>query len=125
MEKQGNLKLLTKIADFYRDILPVLKKFPKDQRYTLAQRIEERVLSCAEMVYFIAYQKRNRAERLEELRVRLHFLGLLVRLSNEQKFLSDKQYEVFSLRLIEMGRITSKWIQTEFSRKSENAKTSV
>lgn len=111
-ENKGKLKLLSKIDKFYATLLPVLRKFPKTQRYTMAINIENELLSCVRLVYFIAYQKYQRAENLKALRIQLHLLNFLIRASHGQNFISDAGYELYAKEVSELGKITSQWLKT-------------
>ncbi len=114
MEKaQGTLKLVTKINSFYEVLVPVLMKFPKAQRYTLAQNIENETLTCIRLVYFAAYQKSQRLENLKTLRVNLHVVGTFLKLSSRLNLLGDNPYKQLFERLDEIGKIASQWIKTE------------
>ncbi|GEM_PF-1091907 len=113
MTENGKLKLLTKMDHFYKDLVPVLRRFPKTQRYTLAERIEKETLSCARLIYFAAYDRSVRLQSLKTLRVNLHLLTFLLRCSHKQSFISDALYERFVRETAEMGQICSQWIKTE------------
>lgn len=115
MQGQGKLKLLAKMDSFYEALVPALRKFPKTQRYTLAENIENETLSCIKLIYFSAYQKANRVTHLKTLRVNLHLVAFLIRSAHKQGFISDGLYEAFSRQTVEMGQISSQWIKTEES----------
>lgn len=119
-KSQGTLKLLTKMSRFYETLLPVLRKFPKTQRYTLAQSIENEALLCVRLAFFAAYQKPRRLENLRSLRVSFHVLAKFIRLSSKANILPDTQYKILSEQINEMGKIVSQWIKTEERNRSSS-----
>ncbi len=116
---QGTLKLLGKIGSFYEALIPVLAKFPKAQRYTMAQNIEKETLDCIRLVYFAAFQKSDRIESLRSLRARFHLLSKLIGISSNLHLLPDTQYKILTQQLDEMGKLVSQWIKTEYKKEEE------
>ncbi len=49
-------KIVIEVYDFVKWIIPVLSKFPKDQRYLLAQRIENKLLDILEDLIVAQYK---------------------------------------------------------------------
>lgn len=112
-----NLKLKGKIEQFYQGLIPILQKFPKTQRYTLAENIEKETLACVRLVFEAEYVKARRLESLKNLRTSLHVITFLLRISSKSKFITDGVYEELTRDTSEMGKITSGWIKNEESPK--------
>lgn len=113
MESGTKLKIVAKAGQFYDKLIPVLRKFPKTQRYTLAENIEKETLACVRLIFRAAYQREARAQSLEDLRTRLHLINFLLRISFQQNFLKEGEYEGLTGMATEMGRMSSQWIKSE------------
>lgn len=118
MESGTKLKLLAKAEQFYDKLIPVLRRFPKTQRYTLAENIEKETLAGIRLIFQAAYHKSDRKRSLEELRTGLHLINFLLRVSHSQKFLTDGMYETLASDVVEMGKISSQWIKNENQEKT-------
>lgn len=110
-----NLKLKGKIEEFYQGLIPILQKFPKTQRYTLAENIEKETLACVRLVFEAEYVKARRLEALKSLRLGLHVITFLLRVSHKSSFIRDGVYEQLTRETTEMGKIASGWIKSEES----------
>lgn len=115
------LKLKGKIEEFYKELIPVLQRYPKAQRYTLAENIEKETLKCIRLVFEAEYNRTHRLESLKELRTGLHLITFLLRVSKRSSFIKTGIYEKFTRDTSEMGRITSGWIKREMSHSSKPA----
>ena len=111
--EKDNLKLRGKIEEFYQELIPVLQKFPKTQRYTLAENIEKETLACVKLVFEAEYIRHRRLEALKTLRTNLHVITFLIRISKRSSYISDGIYEKLTRETTEMGKITSGWIKNE------------
>lgn len=118
-----NLKLKGKIEEFYLELIPVLQRFPKAQRYTLAENIEKETLSCVKLVLEAEYNKKSRLESLVRLRTSLHTITFLLRVSSRSKLLTEPSYELLSRSTSELGKITSGWIKNEMAPKSTSPRS--
>lgn len=108
-----NLKLKGKIEGFYKDLIPILQRFPKTQRYTLAENIEKETLAGIKLVFEAEYIKVRRLDALKELRTRLHVITFLLRIAAQSSFIKEGIYEKLTRDTSEMGKITSGWIKRE------------
>lgn len=113
MGTADNLKLKGKLEEFYKELIPVLQRFPKTQRYTLAENIEKETLNCVRLVFEAEYVKARRLEALKGLRTNLHMITFLLRISRHGSFITDGIYEKLTHNTLEMGKITSGWIKRE------------
>lgn len=118
-----NLKLKGKIEEFYQGLIPILQKFPKTQRYTLAENIEKETLACVKLIFEAEYIKARRSDALKQLRTRLHVITFLLRISAKSSFIKENIYEQLTRDTTEMGKITSGWIKnTEPGQKATTEK---
>lgn len=108
-----NLKLKGKLEEFYTELIPVLQRFPKTQRYTLAENIEKETLRCVRLALEAEYSKAQRQKALSELRTGLHLITFLLRVSFRSSFIKDGIYEKLTHDTLEMGKLTSGWIKRD------------
>lgn len=113
MASGDNLKLKGKLENFYLELIPILQRFPKVQRYTLAENIEKETLECARLIFEAEYGKTGRLEALKKLRTNLHLITFLLRVSHRKSFLKDNAYEMLTGATTEMGKLASSWIKRE------------
>jgi len=85
-------------------IYPVLDKFPKNQRFVLAQQIFNTLLEFLKSLIEAnsTFQKR---EILKTSSVNLDKFRLLVRLAKDMKFINIKKYELIMEKTNEIGKM--------------------
>lgn len=103
-----NLKLFQKSYDYYEWIYPHLKNFPKSERFTLVQHIENTLLDFLSEVV-MARKSQKPLKHLKEADKQLEKLKIFLRLSKDLEFISIGQYEESSERLTEIGKILGGW----------------
>ena len=91
-------------------ILEHTKKFPKHQRFVLAQRIEQAVLSFQDEITWAAKSK-SPQEALARADYHLQRLHIYSRICLKMQFLSFGQYEHLSTMLSELGRLLGGWLK--------------
>ena len=102
--------VVTKTHDFLRYLIPELAKFPRDQKFLLADRIETKVLDVQERCLRAYYSKEKHAH-LVEANLTLEIVRHLVRLSYDLRHINAQKYGVISERLDEIGRMVGGWIK--------------
>ena len=86
------------------------KKFPTNQRFLMAKRMEEAVLDFHERINQAARRKDGRArDALAEADEVLANLKMYNRLSKDLKLLAFNQYEHLAVALDEIGRLLGGW----------------
>ena len=117
----GDSPLFVKTYDLLKYLLPVTQKFPKSQRFVMAERIQDAALDLYECL--LEARKVDLLTRRDVLRradVELEKLRLHLRLSMELEYLKFPQYKHASGYVVEVGRMLGAWRQgTE--RKIEQA----
>jgi hypothetical protein len=109
----SQLVILQKTYDLMLYAFPLLARFPKNQRFTLAQQIQNGMLDmAAHIVRANMSRGRGRWLALREVNACLEVLRLNVRLSMELGFLKRKQWEQLSFRLNEIGRLLGGWMKS-------------
>ena len=108
MSKFTEPPLFTKTYDLIRWVSEETTRFPKSQRFTLAQRIQNESLELLKR--FIAARRGLEVEaNFKRADVQLETLRLLLRLAKDLTLLSFKKYEYAAKMLDELGRLLGDW----------------
>jgi len=99
-----DLILYQKIYDFILYSFPILKKFPKSQKWVLAQDIQKSLINLQKYI-ILAHRNYYRRDMLKKADVELEIIRCLIRLSKDLKFISIQRYGVFCIKLEEIGKI--------------------
>ena len=102
--------VLTKLHDLLLYLVPQLSKFPRDQKFLLADRIESKVLDVQERC-LRAYYTRDKRPHLIEANMGLEITRHLVRLSYDLRLMAPKCYEQVSMKVDEIGRMIGGWLK--------------
>ena len=108
-EPRPQSPLFVKTYDFMLWLIPVTLKFPKSQRFLLAERLSGLGLDFYEAVLDAVLQPERQAAQLQQADRLLTKLRLYVRLSHDLGCLNLGQYEHAALRLDEIGRLLGGW----------------
>lgn len=104
----GDMAIFAKAYDLLKYIYPVVNRFPKSEKFTLGQRVENSALAFLEQV-IIANSEHDKSEALKKADIELEKLRIFVRLAHEYNFLGMKQYETISARIAELGKLLGGW----------------
>lgn len=99
-----DLIIYQKTYDFLLWLYPIVNKFPKNQKFVLAQRIETKTLDILNSIIW-ANMERDKIPFLKKASVQLDELRILIRLANNLRFLNLKQYQAAAEKLNEIGKI--------------------
>ena len=105
-----DLKILQKLFDMMEYGYLALAQFPKSEKYALATDIKR----CMDDIlgYCIEAQKKyHKRTTLQNMDVELAKLRAYIRLSFNLKFLPPKKYEIWSEKVVEIGRMLGGWIK--------------
>jgi hypothetical protein len=83
--------IFTKTYDLLLWLIPATLKFPKDQRFVLAKRIQDALFDFQEAL-IAAGMGIERARNLQNADVLLKQLQVYIRMSHDMKFLTMRQY---------------------------------
>ncbi|MBF0479077.1 MAG: diversity-generating retroelement protein Avd [Candidatus Omnitrophica bacterium] len=116
--------VVEKHYDLIMWFLPKLANFPKDQRFLLADRIEGMLLDILGMLIEAVFAN-EREEILKKANLKIDQLRYLVRITKDMKYISLSQYDFFSLKIIEIGRMVGGWKKAAIEKTREPAFTDV
>ena len=101
-----------RIFEFYKLFHDYLKLFPKSEKYSLGQKIENLVLEILEFSLKAAYSyKEEKLIFLKKADAKVNLLKILIRLANEIKALDSKKYLILQEKLQEIGKMIGGWIR--------------
>ena len=98
------LKLFQKVYDLILEVHPVIVTFPKNERFTLGQKIENCLLNILEIIIVVNLGK-VALNYFKKLDTEIQKLKILIRLSKDLRFISIKTYGSLEEKVIEIGKI--------------------
>lgn len=108
------MKKLTPVVEKHYQLilwmLPKMAKFPKDQRFLLADRIERILLDILEMLIEAVYSREKR-EILIRVNLKLDCLRFMMRIAKDMKYVSLGGYDFFCQSVLEIGRMVGGWLK--------------
>ena len=109
---RSEFQVIQRSFDFSKWLLAHTQKFPKSLRFSLAVRIESRMLEVLEAAV-IANRRRERLQLLMRADESLESLRILVRLSHEMRVLASNSYEYAAKEMDEIGRLLGGWMRQQ------------
>jgi hypothetical protein len=109
--------IFVKTYDFLQWLLPLTTKFPKSQRFLLAERLGVAALDFYELLQQAAMKDRPEGDPAvtmslsEQADLLLHRQRFYVRLIRGLLFISKGQYEHAARHLDEIGRLLGGWMR--------------
>ena len=103
-----DMKIFHKTYEFIKWLHTLLNKFPKSEKYTMAQKIETSSLNFLECI-IRSNNDFDKKESLENAIVELDKLRIFFRLSKDLQFISFEQYSYGSNLINEIGRMLGGW----------------
>ena len=110
-----DLKILQKIFDMMEYGYLALAQFPKSEKFALVTDIKHSMNVLLERC-IEAQKKYYKKTTLQDMDVELIKLRAYIRLSFQLGFLPMKKYEVWSAKLIEIGKMLGGWLKTVNSK---------
>jgi hypothetical protein len=101
--------LFTKTYDFLLWLIPLTLKFPRSQRFLLAERLSKMALDFYDLILEAVMEPERQDERLDAADRLLTKIRLYLRLSYDLKCISSGQMEHAARRSDEIGRLIGGW----------------
>lgn len=102
--------IITKAYDLILYLVPQVAKFPRQQRYTLGERLESTMLDFLSLLIEARYT-RDKASLLRQANRTLEKTRYGIRLCKDLKVMSLHTYEVLSKRIHEIGLQLGGWLK--------------
>ena len=105
--------LSQKVYFLLKETIPMLNNFPRSQKFTLADRIQNQLSDLLEASIRAYYQSANqKKETLNSINISLEILRHYFRLGYDLGIYSSLKYNFFAEKLNEIGRMTGGWIKS-------------
>jgi hypothetical protein len=101
---------ITKLYDFILWVIPKLEKFPRSQKFLIADRMETLMLDILDDLIGAAYSRKKDA-MLQSANLRLEKLRYLIRLAKDLRLLDLKAYEHAAMCITEIGASIGGWLK--------------
>lgn len=83
---------------------------PKSSRFSIGARIENKFLDLLEVAYTAYFSgKGEKSAKISQCIFHLDIVKFLISITWEAKLISNKQYEIISLKLDEIGKMLGGW----------------
>lgn len=105
--------LYVRCYDLTRYLLERTARFPKNQRFVLAKRLEAAAFDLLESIAIALQDRDERAARLRRADGALTRLRLAVRLAGDLELLRSNQVDFVHGELSEIGRMVGGWRRKE------------
>lgn len=102
--------IITKAYDLILYLVPQVAKFPRQQRYTLGERLESMVLDFLSLLIEARYT-RNKRSLLWEANMMLEKARYEIRLCKDLKVMNLHVYAVLSKQVHEIGLQLGGWLK--------------
>jgi hypothetical protein len=106
------IPVIVKLFVIYEITHKLIFKFPKHEKYSLGEKIENSILEAIE--FFILANQTSKYEKekvLLKANSKIELLKILFRISLNCQILDGKQYLEMENKLREMGKMTQGWIK--------------
>lgn len=110
MQNINDAPLFQATFNLVRDCHLLREKFPKTEKYTLGEKIEESLLAALIAIVEAGHAKKEwKIPRIEAALIKIELAKILFRLALELKILSEKQYLDAEERLQQIGQMLGGW----------------
>ena len=110
MTKKAPVVIVEKTYKLLVWAVPKLGKFPRDQRFLLADKIQTILSKILEQLIIAAYSKRK-IDILRGVNLELEKLRYFSRLAKDLKYLNIDAHHYFANCINEIGRMAGAWIK--------------
>ena len=109
--KKTELKVIVKLQNLIEYTYLMIKKFPKDEMLNLASDMKAAAFSAMESLIYAKVTNSNKQKILyiTSAEAKLNILNILVRLAKKNKFITQRNYNVWSFKITEISDMLRKW----------------
>ena len=106
-----NPKVVTLAYDFIKWAIPHIAKFPRNQRYTIGERLENKLFCLLDLLIEAQYSK-DKAIALKNANLEIEQMRHFFRLCNDLRLINLKSYEYSSKCLFDIGNQVGGWLKS-------------
>lgn len=104
------LVVIQKLYDYLVWVSPIINRLPRDKKYTIGDRLLNRLYDVLEDLIKAKYRSRNKLELLEQANVGLEIVRFYQRLILSDNLWDRKRYQFASKSVNEVGILLGKWV---------------
>ncbi len=105
--------IITRSYELLKQLIGILKNFPKDQRFLLGDRIQSLMADILELLIEAYYSpKQYKKNKLHKVNILIEKQRHYLRLCYELGYYNSKKYHTLAKALDEIGRMVGGWIKT-------------
>ena len=104
------LVVIQKLYDYLVWVSPIINRLPRDKKYTIGDRLLNRLYDVLEDLIKAKYRSRNKLELLEQANVGLEIVRFYQRLIFSDNLWDRKRYQFASKSVNEVGILLGKWV---------------
>ena len=109
METKGG-PVIQKSYDLLKYMIGVLKKFPRDQRFLLGDRIQGLLMDIQSNLIITFYSEKNQKRSLlKDVNLKIEQLRWFIRLSYELGYIDSRRHNFIALQINEIGKMVGGW----------------
>ncbi|MBN8680171.1 MAG: diversity-generating retroelement protein Avd [Chitinophagales bacterium] len=105
--------IVARAYDLLKHSLPIIEGFPRSQKFTLGDRLQNHLSDLLEMIieayYLPAAEKRP---ALQKVNIKLEQLRYFFRLAFDRGHYNSIRYNEFAQRIDEIGRMVGGWLKS-------------
>jgi hypothetical protein len=105
-------KVITSTYDLIEWAIPHIAEFPRNQRYTLGERIENKLFLLLELLIEAQYSK-DKIDALKKANLAIEQMRFLFRLCHDLRLINPKTYELSAKYLADVGCQVGGWIKQQ------------
>lgn len=110
MQKISEASVFQKSYDLYKLVHRLVKKYPKNDRYSAGEKTKEKILELIESITKAGYAKKEwKLVQIEQAIISLELVKVFVRLGYDTQCLNEKQCLDLQERIQEIGRELGGW----------------
>jgi four helix bundle protein len=107
-----DIPVFQKTYELYKFFYQLVAHFPKKDRYSIGQKIENGMLGLIEdIVTASQLSKSEKVPTLQGASIKLDVLKVLIRCCKDLKIIDNKNYLLLESKLQEIGRMLGGWIK--------------
>ena len=106
-----DLILYKKTEVLLHEVYPVLKNFPKAEKFALCQEIKQAFYLLLKYIMLANNVKSKRRLYQEEADAYIKLLLVLFSVAKKQKYLSQKKHLYFQTKILELGKLLGGWMR--------------
>lgn len=106
------MPILSQLLILYESIHKIVFSFPKYERYTLGEKIQNALLSLIELVIIVnSSNKYEKEKNLLVVNAKIETIKILMRIALNCKLIETGKYLETATKLQEIGKMTQGWIK--------------